>query len=326
MERTEVNISSNFPLLNVNDRALFLGSCFSENIGRKFQEYKLQATVNPLGVVFHPIPLFNQIKRALSNDFYIESDFFEFNDYWFNYELSGSCAKFDKQEAVSWANKKLGDLKQNLKESERLFLSLGSAVERSFLGHVVANCHKQPIKNFERKITGVQTLVENISPVLDSVFALNPNLKIYFTVSPVRHLKEGLLDNTISKSTLILLCQELCNRFNNVEYLPIYEVVIDELRDYSFFKDDLLHPNDKAVEYIWHKLISSLASSELKTYLEDSSKLLKAFNHKSLYPKSISNISFLNNLKLSLAKHQKEYNLNWREEIEIVKEKLENMA
>lgn len=326
MERTEVNISSNFPLISVNDRALFLGSCFSENIGRKFQEYKLQAIVNPLGVVFHPIPLFNQIKRALSDDLYIESDFFEFNDYWFNYELSGSCAKFDKQEAVSWANEKLGDLKQRLKKSERLFLSLGSAVERSFLGNVVANCHKQPIKKFERKITGVQNLVENISPVLDSVFAQNPNLKIYFTVSPVRHLKEGLVDNTISKSTLVLLCQELCNRFNNVEYLPIYEVVIDELRDYSFFKDDLLHPNDKAVEYIWHKVKESLGSLELKTYLEHSSKLITAFNHKSLYPKSASNIAFLNNLKFSLEQHQEEYKLDWTAEIDIVKEKLKNMA
>lgn len=326
MERTVVNILSDFPKINVNDKLLFLGSCFSDNIGEYFQKFKLNATVNPFGVIFHPFPIVNLMERALNKNFFKASDFFEFQDYWFCYELPGACAKFELGEALDFANVLLERLNDELTTIDRLILTFGSAVERSFEGFVVANCHKQPINQFERDITNHISITDKLSELFKHLIKLNPKLKIQLTVSPVRHIKEGVRDNLVSKSSLVLSCSELCEKHDFVECLPIYELVIDELRDYSFFKDDLVHPNQKAIDIIWERLYDSIFSNELKTYIDLSQKLLNSLEHKSLYPKSQSNLTFLTSLRTQLETHNSLYSLDWSTEIEAVKNRFEKMA
>ncbi|MBI34414.1 MAG: hypothetical protein CMP67_03520 [Flavobacteriales bacterium] len=326
MNRTELNILSNFSNLNVQDKSLFLGSCFAENIGKKFQSYHLNTSINPLGVVFHPIPLFGLLKRALDKNYFNEKDFFEYQDYWFNYELSGKCAKYERNESVDFANKKLRELDSELSSSSRLFLTFGSSILRKFESLPVANCHKQPLRDFEKEISSVSNMIEYLKPILKKIFQVNPSIKISLSVSPVRHTKEGMMENSLSKSNLIILCNQMASQFKNVEYLPIYEVVIDELRDYSFFNNDLVHPNEKAIEIVWEKIKKGIGSKDFNRFCNQSQKLLNSFQHKTMYPKSKQNILFLNNLLTAIIEHENNYDVNWHHEKKTIVDQLKSLA
>ena len=326
MERTEVNISTSFSELEVRDKFVFLGSCFSENIGEIFCDYKLSALVNPFGVIFHPLALSRLIQRALDQKLFVAEDFFEFNDYWFCYELSGSCAQFTLEEAIGFANNQLESLKGELLNADHLFLTFGSSVARSLNGLITANCHKQPAQNFKRSITSATKIQKEYANLIDSLGQLNPSLKIHITVSPVRHSKEGLVDNNRSKANLLIASQELEEKFQNVEYLPIYELVIDELRDYTFYKEDLVHPNNKTIKIVWERLTKGTGSTNLQSYVNEVTKLKKDINHKSLYPKSENNISFLKRIIQQIQDHQLSYSTSWEVELTDVKNRLKNMA
>tara|TARA_Y100000739_G_C20561878_1_gene443388 strand:- start:182 stop:1162 length:981 start_codon:yes stop_codon:yes gene_type:complete len=326
MKRTEVNILSDFSNLEVKEKFLFVGSCFSENIGQKFKDLHLDTFINPFGVIFHPIPLFQLFDRALTDSLFEPNDFFEFQDYWFNYQISGSCAKFDKNEAVDFANKKLKELKSEIASADRLFLTFGSSVLRRIKDKPVANCHKQFSKLFKKEISTSSEILEYVRPILEKIFNINRSINISLSVSPVRHSKEGMVENSLSKSNLVILCNELKLIFDNIEYLPIYEFVIDELRDYSFFNEDLVHPNNLTIEMVWQKLKKGVGSNKFIDFCNQSEQLLLSINHKSLYPKSKQNMLFLNNLLASINKHESKYDVNWSLEKEIVRNKLKIMA
>lgn len=325
MKRTEVNISSSFPKLNIKDRTLFMGSCFAQNIGSKFKELHLDAMINPLGVVFHPVPLFNLIDRALTRRCFKESDFFEFNDYWFCYELSGTCAQYSMKESVTHANKYLGVLRLYLETSNSLFVTLGSAVQREFGNLIVSNCHKQPNENFIKTISTPDFIYNKIKGVLKLLLEKNPNLKVSFSVSPIRHSKEGLIENSLSKSTLVLLCHKLASKHLEIEYLPVYEIIIDELRDYSFFNEDLIHPNSNGINFVWRKISEQLLSQKFKVFYKTASSLIGSINHKSMYPKSKENKRFLIDLIDAIQTFERKYNLTWTSEIQEVEKRLRKL-
>ena len=314
MKRTEVNFLSSFSDLEINEKSLFIGSCFADNIGLKFKSIYLDAIINPFGVIFHPIPLFNLFKRAINNHFFQPKDFFEFHDYWFNYEISGSCAKFEKKDAVDFANQKLKELKLELMTSNRLFLTFGSSVLREIEGEPVANCHRQPLELFQKKISTSLEIRRYLEPILEDLFDINPSLNVSLSVSPVRHSKEGMVDNSLSKSNLIILCDELDSIYENVEYLPIYELVMDELRDYSFFNEDLVHPNKKTIDFVWERLKGSLGSKKFIEFCNRSEHLLRSINHEPLFPKSKQNLLFQKKLLASVIEHESNYGLNLQHE------------
>ncbi len=326
MKRTEVNILSSFSNLEVEEKTLFIGSCFAENIGQKFNELELDAFINPFGVIFHPIPIFQLFDRALSDYFFESKDFFKFQDYWFNYQLSGSCAKFDKNEAVNFANQKLKELKAKITSSDRLFLTFGTSVLRKISNDPVANCHKQSPELFTKEISTSAEIQKCIRPVLDRIFRINSNLKISLSVSPVRHSKEGMVENSLSKSNLVVLCNDLKFIYHKIEYLPIYEVVVDELRDYSFFKQDLVHPNNQAIEMVWQKLKKGLGSRVFIDFCNQSEQLLLSIKHKSIYPKSTQNILFQKKMLTSIVEHEKKYGVNWHSKKEIIQTRLKNLV
>lgn len=322
MERTEVNFLSSFSDLRIKEKSLFVGSCFSDNIGLKFKSLHLDANVNPLGVIFHPIPIFSLFNRAIKNHFFQPKDFFEFNDYWFNYEMSGSSAKFGKKDAVYFANQKLKELKLELMTCNRLFLTLGSAVLREIKGKPVANCHKQPLELFNRTISTSTQIRKYLEPILEEIFYINPSLNVWLSVSPVRHSREGMIDNSLSKSNLIILCNELASFYENVEYLPIYELLIDELRDYSFFNEDLVHPNKKAIDFVWERIKVNLGSKKFIEFCNRSEHLLRSINHKPMLPKSKQNLIFQKELLSSVLEHESNFGVDWRVEKKIIENRL----
>lgn len=322
MKRTEVNFLSSFSDLEINEKSLFIGSCFADNIGLKFKNLYLDAIINPFGVIFHPIPIFNLFNRAINNHFFQPKDFFEFHDYWFNYEISGSCAKFRKKDAVDFANQKLKELKLKLMTSNRLFLTFGSSVLRETEGEPVANCHKQPLELFQKTICTSLEIRRYLEPILEDLFHINPSLKVSLSVSPVRHTKEGMVDNSLSKSNLIILCNKLDSIYENVEYLPIYELVIDELRDYSFFNEDLVHPNKKAIDFVWERIKVDLGSKKFIEFCNRSEYLFRSINHKPLFPKSKQNLMFQKNLLSSVVEHESNYEVSWQHEKKIIENRL----
>jgi hypothetical protein len=326
MKRTEVNFSTSFSNLEINEKSLFIGSCFADNIGQRFKSLHLDSTINPFGVVFHPIPLFKLIDRAINDDLFEIRDFFEFNDYWFNYQISGSCAKFQKIDAINFANQKLKELKLGLMSSNRLFLTFGSSILRKIKGEPVANCHKQPSELFEKQISSSYEIRSCLEPVLDQLFHINPSIKVSLSVSPIRHSKEGMAENSLSKSNLIILCNEICLAYKNVEYLPIYELVIDELRDYSFFNEDLIHPTKKTIEIVWERLKKNLGSQNFIQFCNISQQLLRSIKHEPLFPKSKQNFFFQKKLLSSIVEHERYYCVNWEEERKIVENRLKISA
>lgn len=326
MKRTEVNFLSNFSNLEINEKSLFVGSCFADNIGRKFNALHLDAEINPFGVVFHPIPIFKLIKRAINERLFEPKDFFESHDYWFNYEISGSCAKFEKMDAVNFANQKLKELKQRLLSSNRFFLTFGSSILRQIEGEPVANCHKQSSELFQKKNSTAFEIRRYLEPILEELFCINPSLNISLSVSPVRHSKEGMVENSISKSNLVIVCNEIASTYKNVEYLPIYELVIDELRDYSFFNEDLVHPTKTTVDFVWERLKKSLGSENFIQYCNTSEHLVRSINHEPLYPKSKQNLLFQKKLLSLILDHEVNFGVTWPQEKKIIENRLKISA
>lgn len=310
MERTCVEFKSDFNKIKPNHHLLFLGSCFSENIGLKFLNSKFNAVVSPIGTVFHPVAIANLLERSLQERIFTEEDFFYFDGYYFNYELSQDFAHYEIDMAVKKANSLLVDLKSNLIKSDKLFITLGSAVEYKLLdsNKIVANCHKQSLQNFSKKISDVITIKSALQSIFQQLKQLNSKLEIMITVSPVRHKKEGVVEDRLSKSMLIVAAHELAGCLDNTFYVPVYEYFIDELRDYSFCKEDLVHPNKKGVNKIWQKIALHTLTDESARKVQEWNKIENALNHKILRPKSNSAKLFLKNTLAQIEKFEVHWN------------------
>ena len=326
MERLELNISTSFPKIDLSEKCLFLGSCFSNEIGDRFYESKIKTLINPFGILFHPEAIFRLITRAVNKDMFVKTDFFQFQDYWFNYEFSSSLAKFDRNEAVDFANERLMELRYCLLNCDRLFLTFGSSIERRLNESLVANCHKQPKNLFERSITTAESLHFLGEKCLKKVLKENTALKIYLTVSPVRHSKEGLVDNQISKANLLIASNNLAISNSSIEYLPVYEYVIDCLRDYSFFKEDLVHPNSKSVAKVWDLIKNTLFSDYLNNLVKDLMKFQTSLKHDSLFPKSSENKLFLQRILNSAIRIEENYDVDLSQEKNIINSRLKILA
>ena len=236
MKRTVVNIESSFDKINQNQRFVFLGSCFANNIGDHFIHYKLKSIVNPLGVVFHPISLMRLIDRSINENWFTEKDFFEFDSYWFNYELSGTCAKASLKSAITFANNQLVELRSSILNADRLFLTFGSAIGYIKNGEIVANCHKQDGSLFAKKNFKEECLFNIVKSNLELLIKINKNIRVHLTVSPVRHKKEGIVENSRSKATLINLAHNLSDYYPVLDASPIE---IDTTDD--FYRKELIN-------------------------------------------------------------------------------------
>jgi hypothetical protein len=325
MERTVVNFSSEFDKISPTDSVLLLGSCFSANIGNSLKRHKFDAIYNPFGVLFHPSTIYNLIRRAIDNQSFEDNDFFERDNYWFSFELGANTGQESIEDAISWSNQQLELLQNYLKKSTRLILTFGTAFGFSKEGRIVGNCHKMNSNLFRKELSKKTDLEIDSFKIMDQLNTFNPNLKINLTVSPIRHVKEGLRENNLSKCTLLLLTSVLEKKYANVEYLPIYEVVLDELRDYSFYKSDLIHVNDQAIKVVWNRFSDWNMNVESVKFISEVNRISSQLNHKSLYPKSLSNIVFKKALIEQMKSHQSHFPEIWLVEIQRVKKDVDNL-
>lgn len=285
--RTEIG-ELNIPVnLNHKTRLMSLGSCFSEAMGNNFLDYKFPVEVNPFGILFNPISIANLITSELDNRHYIES-----NDVYYHLDVH---SKF-RNVLRSSLEIELQDKKQQFDEawraSEVVFITFGTAFVYDYLKtkSTVANCHKLPSKEFSKRLLSVDEIVSVYKEIVEA----NKRKKVVFTVSPVRHTKEGLSENMMSKSILRVACGELANQFTNCHYFPSYEIMLDDLRDYRFYRDDLIHVNQQGEQYIWEKVVQEFFDEVTKNQLLRIDKLKKKVEHKPFNLNTVSHLNFLN--------------------------------
>lgn len=272
-----------------------MGSCFTENIGNKMVDLKLPALVNPFGVLYNPVSVRQSLEIILDKRNFEAKDLGFFNDQWFSFYHDTEFSNPDKQECLNTINKRLDYAREHLKSAEYLIITFGTAWVYEYIesGKVVSNCHKIPAKEFNRFKLGVEDIFVQWAKLLNRMEDYNPDLKIIFTVSPVRHWKDGAVQNQLSKSTLILAIQQLLKIFDNIEYFPAYEIMMDDLRDYRFYADDMLHPSKVAIDYIWEQFSETYFNKETAQIIKEVNKIILAENHRPLNPNTKNHKKFL---------------------------------
>ena len=276
-----------------------LGSCFVENIGEKLEYYKFQSIINPFGILFHPLAIENLITNAINDKNYIEDDVFFQNEQWHCFEAHSKLSHPSKNSLLSALNSKVKITQQYIESSTHIIITLGTAwVYRHIeTDAVVANCHKVPQKKFLKELLSVEEILESLNATVALIKRENPRISILFTVSPVRHIKDGFIENTQSKAHLIAAIHQMVSPRDQVFYFPSYEIMMDELRDYRFYNEDMLHPNTTAINYIWEKFQQVWISSEAFKTMDEVDDVQKGLQHKPFNPNSNEHQKFLQKLE-----------------------------
>jgi hypothetical protein len=267
-----------------------MGSCFSENIGDKFRESKFCIDNNPFGIVFNPLSIKNGIIRLIENKPYKPDDLILHDDIWCSFDHHSRFSGIDRDEVLQNINQRLNNSAEFLKTADFLFITFGTSFVYELKNNkqVVSNCHKLPSGTFERRSVGIEEIFNDYTYLLNELYKYNPDINVIFTVSPIRHWSDGAHGNQLSKATLLLATDKICNQFNKTLYFPSYEILLDDLRDYRFYNDDMLHPNSTANNYIWQKVKDSFMDSETILVMDETEKIVQAVNHKPFNPNSDS--------------------------------------
>ena len=295
--RTKTDITPLLPRLHHSDRLLVMGSCFAEHIGARLKQMKFRTIVNPYGVLYNPLSIAEGLRRLVEHLHFTEEELHEFPDGGWNTWLHHSRYSHpDKEAALAAIHSDMTAASQRLAEADVLILTLGTAwvYRLAETNEVVGNCHKMPERRFVRQRAQVPEIVEALEDVLCRVGEINPRLRVIFTVSPVRHLKDGLHGNQLSKATLHLAIDELCRRHpDRCHYFPAYEIVMDELRDYRFYAEDMAHPSQQAIEYVWRQFVEHCTDDEAIRFMEQWEKIVRAMEHRPFRPDSVQYKQFV---------------------------------
>ncbi|ARV07533.1 GSCFA domain-containing protein [Polaribacter sp. SA4-10] len=291
-------------LIDYNSKLLLLGSCFSENIGNKLNHFKFQTNQNPFGILFHPKAIESLITNAINKKVYTATDLVFQNERWHCFDAHSNLSAVDKNELLNNLNTAISSTNNQLQEASHIIITLGTSWVYRFIetDKVVANCHKIPQKKFLKELLSVDEITQILEAIISLLKAVNKDVNVLFTVSPIRHLKDGFIENTQSKSHLIAGIHNVIDKKNNTFYFPSYEIMMDELRDYRFYAEDMIHPSKTAINYIWERFIFSWFSSESLTTMQEIETIQKGISHRPFNKNSEKHQQFLNNLEIKKEK------------------------
>ena len=300
--RTQIPISKTNNPIDYNSKVISLGSCFAENMAEKFDYFKFQSETNPFGIIFNPVSIETIIKRVVEQEFYTEKDVFFYNERWHSYEVHSDLSNSDRQELLETLNKALSETYKQLTEATHIIITYGTSwIYRNIESdQIVANCHKVPQKQFLKELLSVEVIQKSIQNTIEFIQTLNPNINFIFTISPVRHIKDGFVENQLSKSHLFAALHfNLKSKISNLklEYFPSYEIMIDELRDYRFYSEDMLHPNQVAIDYIWNRFSENYIDESSVSLMQEVDEIQKSLRHRSFNPESEQHQKFLAKLQ-----------------------------
>jgi len=303
--------TSDYPI-EYNSRVACLGSCFAVNIGQKFDYFKFRNITNPFGILFHPEALEKFISFSVNKQEFTETDIFYHNERWHCYDSHSDLSHPEKDILLERLNTATLTAHATLKSATHLIITLGTAwVYRNIkTGNLVANCHKVPQKEFTKELLSVEHIKQNLQNILRLLEQVNPDLNIIFTISPVRHIKDGFIQNQWSKSNLISALNEaLSTKDTNqsATYFPSYEIMMDELRDYRFYAEDMIHPNQTAINYIWKRFTESWITTEAQQTMAEVESIQRGLQHRPFNPDSPQHIIFTTKLQDKIAALQQKY-------------------
>ena len=289
--------------LNHQNQILSIGSCFAEHISGRLSKLKFQSILNPFGIVYNPISVLDTLKWLNSDKNFSENDLFEHQGLWHSFKHHGQFSNPNKLDGLSKINDGLKEGRAFLKKVDRLILTFGTAhvFESKKTGKVVANCHKLPSQQFIRRRLSTEEVYECLNQIFEIIRNINPQTKIILTVSPVRHIRDGLVENQKSKATLLLSIDKLLKHNpKSAFYFPSYEIVLDDLRDYRFFKKDLIHPNDMAIQYVWEYFEKAFFNEKTLDLNRKIEKIQNSVAHRPLHIQSEAHQSFIRNQLLKI--------------------------
>ena len=301
--RTQIPLSKSNNPIDYNSKVLSFGSCFAENMANKFDYFKFQNETNPFGIIFNPVSIEKVIERTVTEKWFTEKDVFFYNERWHSFEVHSDLSNSDRQELLETLNKAISETNKHLKEATHIIITYGTSwIYRNLESdEIVANCHKVPQKQFSKELLSAETIQKSIQNTIDLIQTINPNVNFIFTISPVRHIKDGFAENQLSKSHLFTALHQVLkiysSQFTIHNYFTSYEIMMDELRDYRFYTEDMLHPNQVAVDYIWYKFSENYISEESISLMQEVDEIQKSLRHRSFNPESEQHQKFLAKLQ-----------------------------
>ena len=307
---TKIPITQNANPIDYNSKIVSFGSCFAENMGDKLLYYKFQTQVNPFGIIFNPFSIEKLIERVVLQRYFTKDDIFFFNERWHCYEVHSELSDADAEVVLSKLNRILSDTQKQLQQATHIIITYGTSwVYRHIeTNGIVANCHKVPQKQFSKELLSIDSIQKAIQNTVSLIATLNPKCNFIFTVSPVRHLKDGFVENQVSKAHLIAAIYATTNtKQQTLNYFPSYEIMMDELRDYRFYADDMVHPSPMAIDYIWERFAATQIDANAIATMELVQTIQKGLAHRPFNPNSESHQKFEANLKEKIATLEAQY-------------------
>ncbi|KIC89973.1 GSCFA domain-containing protein [Flavihumibacter sp. ZG627] len=308
--------------IEYRDPIFLIGSCFTEHIGNKLQDLKFNIVQNPHGILFDPISVCNSLNSYIERSHYNDDHLILLNELWQSWSHHSKFSGTNKAEVLRLINESQDRANAHLKTARWLIITLGSAFSYRLVDSEspVANCHRAPSQWFRKHMCTIDEIVTALDNTLYRLFHFNPDLKIIFTISPVRHLRDGVIDNNRSKARLLESVHHLVNKFNRLYYFPAYELVIDVLRDYRFYDIDLAHPNYQATEFVLDAFRKHYISGPSQDIMEQIQQIVNARRHKPFQPQTQAHRQFLHNFAVKAHQLQQEHPyLLLQDEIEFFK-------
>jgi len=284
--------------INLKDAICLVGSCFSDEIGTRLSESKFDTWSNPYGTIYNPHSIIKSLSQKPS-----ETEFIENEGVFYHWDAHGKVSAKTSEDLLALVQNQYQLTEAFLKRTKHLILTFGTAWVYEIDDHqIVANCHKVPASQFQKRLLSQNEIMEEYYKFQDHLNQINPNINMILTVSPIRHIRDGLVENNRSKSILIDAVQIITENHANASYFPAYEIVVDELRDYRFYAEDMVHPSAQAVKYVWERFIQCYADTETKDFLAEWKKVQAALQHRPFHPDTANHQQFL---KKTLGKLEK---------------------
>lgn len=306
--RTQIPISKSDHPIGYDSEVVSLGSCFAEHMAAKFEYFQFRQTVNPFGILFHPKAIARLVGFAESNEVFSEADVFFHNGRWHCFDAHSDLSDASQLRLIDNLNYAVGRLRQKLQQATHIIITYGTAwVYRDIVSqNEVANCHKLPQSHFSKELLSVQAITQSIENTVAAIKGCNPGAEIIFTISPVRHLKDGFVENQRSKANLVSALHGVLENQPG-SYFPSYEIVMDELRDYRFYAEDMVHPNTVAIDYIWQRFAETHIAAPAFAVMEKVAGIRKSLAHRPFDPGSASHKQFLLKLQAAIDALKQQY-------------------
>ncbi|MGA1978540.1 MAG: GSCFA domain-containing protein [Bacteroidales bacterium] len=280
--RTSFEIDPAQVRISYNDPVMFIGSCFASSVGSRFEAGHMPVMINPSGTVYNPVSVAKTLDSITGGKEYRMDDLYNFNGTWLSFDHYTEFSSVSLQEVLSGINQKMSDAHIFISSARFLFITLGTARVYRWKqsGKIVSNCHKIPASGFTSELLSVSDIVSLWNEKLNMLKTFNPDLKVVFTISPVRHMKDGAYGNQVSKSVLFVAVEELLRHPSGPGYFPAYELLMDDLRDYRFYEEDMLHPSSQAIDYIWDRFTECYLEKSTLALWKEFDDLSKGYHHR----------------------------------------------